>query len=108
MEKYPFAELTIYYTDREADEGVRCRLEISEDNCTLVFDQTEGIDKLVKVVKWSGKGHNGHYELSGEVPGRERTKCRATLHRFPDANVLDGFWKEHGFTGMWRITLLKN
>jgi hypothetical protein len=105
MDIYTFAELTIYYTNRGSDDGVRCRVQISEDHCTVVFDQVEGTDKQVSVATWSGKGVNGHYELSGEVSGRNKAKCRATLHRFPGATVLDGFWQENALTGMWRIKL---
>ena len=105
MENYPFSELTIYHSDRESDDRVRCRVEISEDHCVLVYDQVDGTDKVRNVVKWSGEGANGHYILFGEVPSRTRDRCKATLHRFPDTKLLNGFWREHGFSGMWRITL---
>lgn len=42
----------------------------------------------------------GHYTLEGE--GFEG---RATLHRFPDALVLNGAWEEGGTYGMWRFRL---
>lgn len=42
----------------------------------------------------------GHYRLT--CPER---RGNATLHRFKDSDILDGFWSEDGQIGMWRIQI---
>ncbi|MGU3495015.1 hypothetical protein ACLBXM_13310 [Xanthobacteraceae bacterium A53D] len=42
----------------------------------------------------------GHYRLTADSVGG-----KATLHRFGDDDVFDGYWIEGGYEGMWRLTL---
>jgi hypothetical protein len=42
----------------------------------------------------------GHFEL-----GTAATGGRATLHQGPNSDVLEGWWLEGGYEGMWRIEL---
>lgn len=42
----------------------------------------------------------GHYELHGV--GYDG---RATLHHFPGGRILEGYWTDEGYRGMWRIQL---
>jgi hypothetical protein len=51
------------------------------------------------------------YDGEETAPGHFKLLCpaqkgRASLHRFPDDDVLEGFWIEYGFQGMWRIQLI--
>jgi hypothetical protein len=43
----------------------------------------------------------GHYKLLSPAQNG-----RASLHRFPEDDILEGFWIEMGFQGMWRIQLI--
>ena len=52
-------------------------------------------------VEYRGKNKDdGHFQLT--CPDRNG---EATLHQFPNGNILEGFWVEAGTRGMWRITL---
>ncbi|MBI5241393.1 MAG: hypothetical protein HY926_13050 [Elusimicrobia bacterium] len=42
----------------------------------------------------------GHYQL--RLDGGDG---QASLHRFPDSTILEGYWREDGEDGMWRIEL---
>jgi hypothetical protein len=53
------------------------------------------------------RGHDGnfdagHFHLS--MKSADSTGI-ATLHRFEDSSVLEGYWAEDGYRGMWRIKL---
>jgi hypothetical protein len=56
--------------------------------------------------------HDGRTIYEGEevAPGHFTLTCtrkggRATLHRIPDENLLEGYWIEGQDQGMWRIAL---
>ena len=52
-------------------------------------------------VEYRGKNKgDGHFQLS--CPER---KGEASLHQFPGGKILEGFWIENGYQGMWRIKL---
>ena len=98
--EYRFSIATIYHLDKEADTDIRCRVEIDADLCVVVYDQDIDDRKQV-VVRWEGASRgNGHYDLTAKP-----LAGHATLHRIEDSRYLEGFWKEKGFTGMWRIEL---
>jgi hypothetical protein len=77
--------------------------EMTEDSCEVRISNGSiaiSYDDVGKVV----------YEGTEEAPGHFRLSCsavngRATLHRFPDDDMLEGFWAEGGYLGMWRIQL---
>ncbi len=55
---------------------------------------------------------NGSVEYRGRevAEGHFTLACpslngRATLHRLPNSEYLDGFWTEGGERGMWRVSL---
>jgi hypothetical protein len=61
-------------------------------------------------VSYQGEGGLVLYEGREEGPGHFRLAAqgvngRATLHRFENDNVLDGWWLEDSYEGMWRIEL---
>ena len=86
----------VYYDNAYActeDIGYQVRLE--GDELVLTYEDREG------PVEYRGKEQGaGHFWLY--CPER---KGVATLHRFPDGNILEGYWIERGCRGMWRITL---
>jgi hypothetical protein len=84
----------LYYGDDAADMGEPCRVRTEEGWISVSYDD----DGVVEYVGYE-KGP-GHYEL--KCGGRSG---RATLHRFPNGKILEGFWDEEGQRGMWRIRL---
>ncbi|MCF4124961.1 hypothetical protein [Methylobacterium sp. SyP6R] len=99
-----------------------CRLEHDMpvwNNCTMSSYYDDGLIEEQCVVKIEGSsiiieymnGKNrysfvgveqtdGHYKLTAQTH-----KGRATLHRFPNDQFLEGWWHEDGRVGMWRIQL---
>ena len=98
---YNNCQMTIVYFDGEcADEGMVCTVKLDKSNILVEYeDETDNSSKIL--VQYVGKSRSeGHYELSCPEQGG-----RATLHCFKDAKVLEGFWVEDGYRGMWRIFL---
>lgn len=85
---------TFYYSDEPSSEDYPCIVEINEDKISVKYDDEE-------VVEYQGKNHgNGHFELSApEIGGK------ASLHMFPNSLILEGYWIEDSYRGMWRILL---
>lgn len=85
---------TLYYSADEAGDS-RCAVRL-EPGYILVEYEDEG-----RFYHYTGneKGE-GHYQLHcAENNGK------ATLHRFAESTILEGFWRESGVHGMWRIEL---
>lgn len=86
----------LYYDAEPAvtnEEGYIVRL--SDETIEVAYDDDDG------PVCYRGKNKgDGHFSLS--APEREG---KASLHRFPDSNFLEGYWLEGGVRGMWRISL---
>ena len=84
---------TLYYSD-DGEESYPCVVKITDDEILVEYDD-EGL------VQYRGSNDGqGHFLLAApDVEGR------ASLHRFPDANILEGSWVEGGYRGMWRIEL---
>ena len=75
------------------DEGYIVRL--SEESIEVAYDDEKG------AVCYRGiNTGDGHYQLTAV----ERNG-RASLHRSPNQNVMEGYWHEGKSRGMWRITL---
>lgn len=80
----------------EDDEAYRwpCQVRIGDNEIVVSYDD-DGL------VTYSGaEVEPGHWRL--EARG---VKGRATLHRFRDAETLEGSWTEDGYGGMWSIEL---
>lgn len=93
---YSWSIVDVYHSDRGADLEIDCLVEITRDRCTIKYDDENG-------VYWVWEGENlgsGYY-----VSKANRKGCQATLHRIKDSIYLEGFWKELGHHGMWRIRL---
>jgi len=86
----------VYYSDREAvthDEGYEVRIDDQE--IVVGYHDDEGW------VEYRGKNNgDGHFHLT--APERDG---KATLHRFSASDILEGYWVENTYRGMWRIRL---
>lgn len=85
-----------YYEDDARETNIPCEVRIDNGDIVVAYDDDDG------PVVYNGKEiEPGHFKLT--VSGR---KYRATLHRFvDDPYVLEGWWIEDGYQGMWRLTL---
>lgn len=85
---------TLYYDD-DANVGDQCEVKIDERSIVVSYHDEGGW------VNYSGKNDgSGPFELSADG-----SDGRATLHMFPNSNVLEGYWVEENTSGMWRIEL---
>lgn len=93
-------KMTSFFFDRSVD-GSPCEVKIGEKNIVVSYKE----DGRTKAVIYSGKieDDHGHYELSR----KDDVDGRASLHRFKGGKFLEGWWKEDGAEGMWRITLIR-
>lgn len=82
----------LYYSDDAADMDWPCVVKIDEERIVVEYRE-DGPYQYV-----GANDGSGHFELEG-------SHGRATLHRFPDAKLLEGSWTENGVSGMWRIHL---
>ncbi|HPL67776.1 MAG TPA: hypothetical protein PLG94_14690, partial [Smithellaceae bacterium] len=85
----------IIYYDGEADIDEHCEVKIDKDEIIVSYAGENG------PVVYKGKNNgDGHFELSASI-----VNGHATLHRLKYSNILEGFWLEDGYKGMWRIKL---
>jgi len=86
----------IYYDADAADLDLHCQVRIDDDEIVVTYEEDDGGYPLYR-------GQNdgtGHFVL--QCPANHG---RATLHRFPNGQILEGFWDEEGYRGFWRIRL---
>ncbi len=89
------SQMDILHYDEGSYEGLPCQVRLS--NGEIVIDYLE--DNTRVIYRGIDDG-SGHYQLdSPEINGR------ATLHRFPNSEILEGSWIEGGYRGMWKIHL---
>lgn len=91
------ANLEIAYFDaRDARSEVPAQVMFAGPGLTLVAPDATGTDVL-----WHGERRGqGHFVLSAETAGME-----ASLHRFADSTILEGFWRSGPERGFWRLHL---
>jgi hypothetical protein len=83
------------------DDGIgelTCEVRIGEGSIVVSYEDAN----YVGIVVYEGSEvEPGHFKLTrkGDVFGR------ATLHRFKDGEVFDGWYVEDGYEGMWRVHL---
>lgn len=85
------------YFGQDAAERMPCEVKINGDNGEIAvsYESEDGY-----TVYAGNELGSGHYQLSSkEVNGR------ASLHAFPGGTILEGYWEEGGYKGMWRIEL---
>lgn len=85
---------TLYYSDDDASENFPCVVKITDREILVEYDD-EGL------VQYRGVNDgSGHFLLTAPM-----VEGRASLHRFPDASIVEGSWVEGSYRGMWRIEL---
>jgi len=85
----PFAS---YYN---RGSGAECKVRIDGSKIVLSYEQHDGL------TIWEGEEvAPGHFKLTCA-----RKSGRATLHRMPGEDLIDGYWTEGPNEGMWRIQL---
>lgn len=89
------SSMETFYASADAVETEPCEVRVSGNNIVVSYGSAgdyityEGIE--------TGEGH---FKLHAPHVGG-----RATLHRLPGEDVLEGWWFEDGLEGMWRIHL---
>jgi hypothetical protein len=84
-----------YHASGEEKTDTTCEVRIDGEKIVVSYDDDDGPSI------YEGKQvAPGHFQLT--LP---RKKGRATLHRAPDSEFLEGHWIESGYEGMWRIQL---
>lgn len=87
----------VYYDHTPADVSEGCEVKIDEHEIVVTYTDADGS------VHYRGKNDgSGHFELRSYDPKRPG---HATLHRFKDGLILEGYWEEDGYKGFWRIYL---
>lgn len=86
---------TVYYDADEADEREACEVKVAGGEIVVSYSQ-DG-----EIVLYRGQEQGpGHFVL--ECPER---LGKATLHQLQGSRILEGYWSEEGYRGMWRIVL---
>ena len=95
MPVYKNSKADVYYAEG-VDHAEACQVRIGEDgSIALSYQGDEG-----PVVYEGTEVGSGHYALKAASVNGE-----VTLHRVPNEDVLEGWWLEGGYEGMWRIEL---
>jgi hypothetical protein len=98
MPIYKNSEMTTFYSDNRPERSDECEVRLDDGSIAVSYRGENGW-----VVYEGPESGNGHFEVAAHsVSGQ------ATLHRFPDGDILEGFWKEGGAIGMWRIQLIQD
>lgn len=86
---------TAYYGEDSAAVNEECEVLLEDGKLSVRYEDEDGW------VTYSGKENGeGHFDLF--CPERDG---RASLHCFPASALLEGFWREEGARGFWRISL---
>jgi hypothetical protein len=87
-----------YYGDCETLETDPCEVTIGDGQISVKYEWEPG-----QLQTYQGpEVGDGHFNLTAMVD-----EGKASLHRFPNGRILDGWWTEEGNEGMWRIVLNK-
>ena len=90
-------KVDIFYYEGDADIE-KCEVRF-EGNKIVVSYKDEG-----GYTTYSGESQGeGHFELTAPS-----VRGMATLHMFSKGRILEGYWREGGDGGMWRIFLTDN
>ena len=85
-----------YFEARDARHEVAARIKFEGRGLTLVTENEQG-----ESVLWHGERRGqGHFVLSAPDADME-----ASLHRFADSTILEGFWRHGRERGFWRLHL---
>ena len=95
MPLYKNSKADVYYGDDEANFGEPCEVKIEGASIVLSYK-----DDDTTVVYEGTEVGSGHFTL--QAPS---VNGKATLHKVPNESVLEGWWAEDDYEGMWRIEL---
>ncbi len=91
----------LYYSRDVADEDTPCIVKITGEgeNAEIHVEYEDDDEIVIYKGKSLGSGHFSLKTISKTVKGQ------ATLHQIPGGKILEGYWQEDGYKGMWRIKL---
>jgi hypothetical protein len=90
------SKMTVYYPASESSEA-DCVVKIDEQEILVEYDD----DGTLRQYRGLNRG-DGHFSLEMHAPG---TSGKASLHMFDGSTILEGYWCEDSYRGMWRIKL---
>ena len=74
-------------------------MRIDKKDIVVTYEEE---DESLRVI-WKGKEEGtGHFHLR-----KSDNRGESSLHQFKGSQYLEGFWKDLGAEGMWRIALRK-
>lgn len=85
-----------FFEARDARTDVPVQVTLDERGLTLLLPNDSGEPVLMH----GERRGQGHYVLSAQSAGIE-----ASLHRFADSTILEGFWRNGRERGFWRLHL---
>lgn len=85
-----------FFEARDARTDVPVQVTLDERGLTLVMPNDSGEPVLLH----GERRGQGHYVLSAPNAGID-----ASLHRFADSTILEGFWRNGRERGFWRLHL---
>lgn len=87
---------TLYHSADESSENSDCMVEINDKKISVDYVDADGQPRRY----FGHELSEGHFYLEcPEISGK------ASLHRFKEAEILEGSWTEGGYRGMWKIRL---
>lgn len=89
------SSMEVYFAEGSPLEQWPCEVRLEVGFVAVSYDGDAG-----PVVYEGRESGEGHFKVTSAAP-----KGTATLHRFSDSEVLEGWWSEDNQTGMWRIFL---
>ena len=93
-------EITEYYYDQDSPTSYRGTVHFLGNQIRVSYGK--GANSVTYIgTEEETKGWKGHYHLRAD-----NVKGEATLHRFANSEILEGYWIEGGYEGFWRIKLL--
>ncbi|MBW1796092.1 MAG: hypothetical protein JRJ38_16990 [Deltaproteobacteria bacterium] len=92
------AEMTTCHYDKTEVVSQPCEVLFINDRQEIAISY--GISKENQVTYRGQEDGKGHYHLKADT-----VHGRASLHTFHDSTVLEGYWVEDGYEGMWRVEL---
>ena len=95
MAVYKDSKADLYHADGVTN-GQSCQVRVGEDGSIALSYQGDA----GPVVYEGQEIGSGHYVLKAASVNGE-----GTLHRVPGEDILEGWWLEGGYEGMWRIEL---
>lgn len=90
------SKMTVYYPASESIE-LDCAVRIDEREILVEYDDQSELRQY----RGANRG-DGHFALQMQVPG---SSGKASLHMFYGSTILEGYWREDSYRGMWRIEL---